>query len=326
MILIFALAAAASLSASDGVWRIPAVPKLVADTVIALPVEENHGIAKMEMRVNQKNSNSSNFDRQCSGFRWHTDSARTVEVSIAHMPSSDYIYIENYALLFRICVTDSAGNVRTVVSKKIGSDVITDCNSNSMRVILNNRGRIEVLLGASYLSSVYNAPVDFAKFHDAEFFVKGRGKLDWLSYEWTNDRNKLLSTGWTADSLLCYMKSPERHRLEGFWKYLDRSTDDNYATIGGKYVLASVLQPDGSLLLLYYSGARVERDAWMPGMIKARLKPTIFKDHFDLEWWDAVKQLRDDENFAQFGDEGILTISIPLLHATLRFSKMPLDN
>ena len=58
-------------------------------------------------------------------------------------------------------------------------------------------------------------------------------------------------------------------------------------------------------------------------MVKGRLKPTVFIDHYDLEWTDATFETIDRDIHASVTDNAILTLSFPLLNTTFRFSKMP---
>ena len=59
-------------------------------------------------------------------------------------------------------------------------------------------------------------------------------------------------------------------------------------------------------------------------MLKGRLKPTIFLDHYDLEWVDSTFERMNRDIHAQLTDGAILSLSFPLLKTTVRFSKMPL--
>ena len=110
-----------------------------------------------------------------------------------------------------------------------------------------------------------------------------------------------------------------RTDIEGFWSYLDRNNDPDWAKIGGRYKLALV--KDGNdYLIIYIDGAEVNRMNWKDGMIKGRLKSTIFQNHYDVEWYDSMFELIDEEAHASVQDS-ILTIEFPLFKTQIRFYK-----
>lgn len=133
-----------------------------------------------------------------------------------------------------------------------------------------------------------------------------------------------LTTEWTRrdeEELHRYLDhSTDRH--EGVWRYLDRDVDAGVARAGGEYRLATVSDGDGGYLILYLSGAQVNGDKWKSGMIKGRLKPTIFVDHYDLEWMDAMMEKVSGDASGEINlNLGILTVTMPLEKATLRYSR-----
>ena len=58
-------------------------------------------------------------------------------------------------------------------------------------------------------------------------------------------------------------------------------------------------------------------------MLKGRLRPGIFENHYSLEWIDAEFEPVTEDIHADISQGAILTLSFPLLKTTLRFSKMP---
>lgn len=110
---------------------------------------------------------------------------------------------------------------------------------------------------------------------------------------------------------------------EGLWMYLDRDTDATKAHLGGKYALATISDGNGGYKIVYLDGANAQETIWQPLMIKGRLRPTVFRDHFDLEWLDAAGDPVLDEGNATYEIEGMaLKITLPLHKATLRFSRV----
>lgn len=60
-------------------------------------------------------------------------------------------------------------------------------------------------------------------------------------------------------------------------------------------------------------------------MLKGRLRPTIFENHYTLEWIDSEFRTMTEDMHADIEQGAILTLSFPLLKTTLRFSKVPVS-
>ncbi|MDE6207100.1 MAG: hypothetical protein K2M55_04770 [Muribaculaceae bacterium] len=144
-----------------------------------------------------------------------------------------------------------------------------------------------------------------------------------------SDRNTLLTTHTimsgrlavperlegTADSLLSAVSVSE-HPLAAVWTYLDRKTNPAVASIDLDYSFATVPQPDGSILLVLISHTLAH-----PAMtVKGILRPTQFRDHYDLEWITADGLRLDRDVSADLQVEGsVLTLNFPLFEATVRY-------
>lgn len=107
---------------------------------------------------------------------------------------------------------------------------------------------------------------------------------------------------------------------EGYMNLLDRSLDESLLRLGGDYRLAMVTAPDGGLDLIYVSGATHNADAWLPGMVKARLRPSGIEGVWDVEWRDAMHLPMARHLKGQFDADGTLTIQFPYQHSTLRLT------
>ena len=55
--------------------------------------------------------------------------------------------------------------------------------------------------------------------------------------------------------------------IEGYWIYLDRSTDDRFFELGGKYTIA-IIKEDAGYNVLYVDGAELYSGYWIPYMSK----------------------------------------------------------
>ena len=111
---------------------------------------------------------------------------------------------------------------------------------------------------------------------------------------------------------------------EGIYRYMDRDMDAAYAVPGGYYDLAVVRMPMAgpeTYCLLYLSGATHSASAWKALMPKGMLRRTEYLTGYDLVWRTTDGGILNRENNGDFGDGAILTLRLPLYHATLRFVK-----
>lgn len=132
-----------------------------------------------------------------------------------------------------------------------------------------------------------------------------------------------LSTTWTVDSLTDRFQTTAEP-MEGFWDYVDRDNDTDYARLGGNYRLALVGGRHGGYDIIYISQARVNADKWSAGMLKGRLIPIIFRDRYDLVWFDAMGKSVDSEMYATVVDGRLLTLHFPIYKSRFRFALTPL--
>lgn len=198
---------------------------------------------------------------------------------------------------------------------------------NTLRVEIDGHDRVlRVSGGGKGLEELISLPLDGVE-SPAAFAVWSKGELTLsaMSLETAKSPQQLYSTGWTQDKLTERLRG-SKDAVEGYWRYLDRENDPQYARPGGRYLLAVVKaenEADG-YEIVYVDGAETRRDQWRPMMLKGRLKPTIFVGHYDLEWIDSTFEPIDRDIHATVSDGAILTLSFPLLKTTLRFSRMPL--
>ncbi|MCM1070314.1 MAG: hypothetical protein NC210_04445 [[Clostridium] fimetarium] len=138
----------------------------------------------------------------------------------------------------------------------------------------------------------------------------------------SEDHASALMTEWTEESLAEYFAT-STDPLEGFWSYLDRDNDPQWAILGGFYELAVIKNADTAAYdIIYLSGAEVEGSRWRPGMRKGSLTPTIFADHYRLAWTDARFLSDYAEATADLSlSNTVLTLNFPLHRSQLRFSR-----
>ena len=110
--------------------------------------------------------------------------------------------------------------------------------------------------------------------------------------------------------------------LEGYWTIFDRELEESLIKLGGTYILVCVKKGE-DYEFLYMEGANVNSQAWKPGDLKARLKPTHFSGIYNVEWIDSMKDLMDKEIQAQEGEGNTLLIQFPYQSSKIRLRKIP---
>lgn len=138
--------------------------------------------------------------------------------------------------------------------------------------------------------------------------------------EQTVDPTISLATEWTEEALSGHFATTTAP-LEGFWDYLDGDNDPRRAIAGGRYTLALVDDGAGGYTIIYVGGAKVESDLWRCGMVKGRLTPTIFTNHYDATWIDATFRPIVNDVSVTVEQGAILSVAFPHYSTVLRFSR-----
>lgn len=110
---------------------------------------------------------------------------------------------------------------------------------------------------------------------------------------------------------------------EGFWAPAERDFDEDLIRLGGDYIFALLSNDSGGYALYYISGARSKADAWIPGMMKVNLAPSVIPGRYDVEWFDADFLPLSKDIIASFDDSGRLVISFPYQNSTLTLQRIP---
>lgn len=154
------------------------------------------------------------------------------------------------------------------------------------------------------------------------FFVVAGGKIEvsdlTLESEMKSGKPEITEFG-NPDILYSYLLR-STDKMEGIWKVYDRTLDEDFLRLGGDYSFALVKSSSG-YDLIYLSGARTENFPWIPGMIKARLRPTGFSDIFDVSWTDASGHSINSEIKAE-GEYPFLTLLFPYESSNIRLRKV----
>ena len=209
------------------------------------------------------------------------------------------------------------GNDSIVATKIFDKKVNLSTGYNTI-VVEGNEERFKVYVGADRLNPVGElidksnltgscGIISTVKTNVLKFIVESAPNI-----------KQFLKTSFNEDTLKEKFRNNQQAD-EGFWSYLDRNNDAKYAIVGGRYRIALVKDND-DYLLIYLSGAQTNQINWAEGMIKGRLKPTIFQNHYDLIWYDSMFDIIDTDAYATIEDS-ILTLDFPLYKTQIRFYK-----
>lgn len=213
------------------------------------------------------------------------------------------------------------GKVAGCIDKGIASRK----GSNSLAIELDfTSSTLAVLAGSSYLSAGAKCEIPAgAKGVRFGIALPRRWDTEVAVASFEPDPAAALTTGLT-DSDIANLIATSKESPVGYWRYLDRDCNPDYARLGGNYSLAIV--PDekpGDFLIIYLGGAVTEASHWLPGMTKGRLMATPFEGHYDLVWYDATMTPYSAECSATLEQPMVLRLDLPLLKASLRLAAEP---
>lgn len=141
-----------------------------------------------------------------------------------------------------------------------------------------------------------------------------------LAVETKKNIEREVGTDWSIEKINNYLKFAD-DKVEGFWEYLDRNNDDKRAKIGGRYKFA-IIKDNEDYLILYISGAITNKSSWNIGMLKGKLKSTIFENHYDLVWYDSMFEPIETDAHADITDDVILNLQFPTYESSFRLYKI----
>ncbi len=279
------------------------------DSIQSLTIEARLSVLKNKERVGYSNSKWRIVWNYVSSLDYDF-----VELTWQNTSYGD-IYDKRQAVVF--VGTVRSGAEKIISSKKINKGVNLSTGANSILVEIS-KSEFNLFVGDDKLSYVGTYKIDNLHGSFCGIVSSEDANMYNLIIESTPDVAKELSTTFTIESL------KDRYILtnnlnEGFWSYLDRDVNLEWARIGGKYRLALV-ENGGEYLIIYIDGADTNKSKWVEGMIKGILKPTIFKNHYDLVWYDSTFDIIDSEANAVI-ENSILTLNFPLYKSSIRFYK-----
>ncbi|MDE5970905.1 MAG: hypothetical protein K2G74_08785 [Muribaculaceae bacterium] len=152
--------------------------------------------------------------------------------------------------------------------------------------------------------------------------LKASRNITFLSINFESSRQSNDQSLITLDEIVARLQDSPAAPA-GLYSWLDRENDPQRAIPGGFYKLAVLPDSTGKGYdIIYLEGATVNKDSWKTGMIKGKLIPTIFYDHYDLVWYDSNHEAIDREIFCNFIDNAIMQLNFPLYSTKMRFSRL----
>lgn len=204
-----------------------------------------------------------------------------------------------------------------LVSKVFEKGVNLSTGFNSILIEIKEN-RYNVFIGDDSFKSVASIEYTGKLFGKCGLFSSDDVKVSCFVMKKNKDVKRELYTSYSKDNLNRLFSQSVNH-IEGYWDYLDRNNDPDWAMVGGRYRLALVKAGE-NYLLLYMCGAQTNLKNWSEGMIKGILTPTIFKNHYDLVWYDSMFEMIKYEASATI-ENSIMTLEFPMYKTQIRFYK-----
>ena len=181
-----------------------------------------------------------------------------------------------------------------------------------------DKNKYNIFVGEEYLRHIGTFSMEMPLIGMCGLWSSEQSRISKFMIKPTYDITKKLITSFTENKLIeKFRVSSNIH--EGFWSYLDRDNDPHYARLGGTYRLA-LIENNGAYLIIYISGAQTNLNNWTQGIIKGKLIPTIFDNHYDLIWYDSMFDVIDSDIYAEI-ENSILTLYFPIYKTQIRFYK-----
>lgn len=256
------------------------------------------------------------------GLVWNfVDDKNYYAASFSRIVENNYDEVARNQYFKLVIKKVSNGECSVLSEKEIKSGVTPDpYEYNAFRIEYDGQ-TLSVSVGNATLGTVYSSRMELPDTSQIGYFA-GEGcslKVKRICYEDSPIPQLLFATNYSKEWLDKKM-AESSDPIEGYWIYLDRSTDDRFFELGGKYTIA-IIKEDAGYNVLYVDGAELYSGYWIPYMSKGRLSETPFVGHFDLEWHDAMKNIIDDETYAVLSDF-VLTLHFPIQKSQVRFRKL----
>lgn len=315
--LLFTLALSLSPSMGERIYH--DAPAYLSDSSITISTSINGlGRVTAEARVALTDIKEGRGMSKSSWRMSFVSPGDTLSVNVSH-GNSDFGDILDHR--FTLLSVSRGGNLLS--EEEVGGFATGPSGYNTISAELDMNGILTVSGGSRKKEIVANIPLDSPlRPNEVSLSIIGNGTVPLFCCELGVMPDFVASSSWTMDALIERFRSSS-DSAEGFWKYLDRENAPEYARMGGRYVIATVRNTAGGYDIVYVDGAQTMAEHWRPMMLKGRLVPTIFANHYDLEWIDSTFDTIVEDIHADIVDGAILSLSFPLLKTTVRYSKMP---
>lgn len=287
---------------------------VASDTTFFIPAQQSVQTST-EVRFELLNKSLTGKSSNSVSIRWKDNQDIWWTATVSLMKSgTDEILDESY---IELTISDEIENHYPV--KKLLTVPDIDINKECSFCAEITENEAILLAGYQELKELDAIRGSFNPSTPMEVQVHGKADISVIVTESVPDIVAVLFTGLEEDEINGIVSG--KPQPCGIWTALDRDTDSRRALAGGRYKLAVVPRNDEGYDIIYLGGAEVNSSAWKPGMRKGILKPTIFKDHYDLIWYDSKMMPIEFDASASVEQGAILTLSFPLLKSTLRFSR-----
>ena len=298
----------------------------LCDTIVTLCPPTKYAISKaIEVRASSAIKNKADASTSY-GVAWGINCDGSMYQAILnsshHSEYDDIAYNPSITLTLKRIDTD--GHSHIIMTKSLTKRVDIEQCHNTLSVEINcQTGDVDILAGNKMPQIVAEQTISPAEAQLGLGIVAiSRPDFDVIVSEQVSDKSTNLQTSWTTNTIDSYLSElPEDDTIEGYWQYLDRNNDSQYCRLGGKYRVAIIANSLGGYDIIYVSGADVSASEWKPGMLKGRLEPTKFKNHYNLIWIDSMLNHQSDECSATLEQGSILRFDFPLLNSSMRFYK-----
>lgn len=270
------------------------------------------------------NNGKSRFIKQPGwGIIAKSENDKALKILVQTKESSDWEYTCHDIL--EITILDPNNKILQQTSLP-RTKVAIDTSPNS--ITLQRKGnRLSLSIGEKYEKEIWTGTFYNFNISEIGYIVPPCGKIDVkriMTSISQNKKDKLVSE-WNYETIDSYLIQ-SIDSLEGYWKYIDRSMDENLLRLGGDYAFALIKVNDNEYNLIYLNGAKINSNEWSTGMIKARLFTTQFNGVLAVEWYDSQMLPMNNEITAQIEGD-FIKIFFPYQNSYIRLHRInPIRN
>ena len=255
------------------------------------------------------------------GVVWdYVDANNYCAVTMQRQSSNHYDELTRDDLFIVTAYKIEDGHKTILQQSKIRESVAFESHKYNSFSIKTANGKLSVLVGHQKLKQIYVCDYQIKGRFVAGTIVSSGSRLSIKRVQFKDypDNRRTNMTHYTQEDIDRIISENTSDPYVGYWRYLDRITDDKLFMLGGKYTIIILPDGNGNYEVLYNSGANIYTRYWQPFMKKGMLESTPFFNHYDLHWYSADKKYFFDESYASLS-EGILTMYFPIQKSSIRF-------